>query len=75
MIRFRADLRMIAASFGALMINGAATGFAVEVQAIIVRHAGQGKNGGFVVEVVDDARFLQTFGDGLEIALGFKLVH
>lgn len=57
------------------MINGAATGFTVEVQAIIVRHAGQGKNGGFVVEVVDDARFLQTFGDGLEIALGFKLVH
>jgi len=66
---------MIAASFGALMINGAATGFAVEVQAIIVCHAGQGKNGGFVVEVVDDARFLQTLGNDFEIALGFKLVH
>ena len=57
-----ADMRMVAAGVRALGVDGAQSGFAIEIEAVTVSQAGQREDPVLLVEMLDDAGFAQTLG-------------
>src|SRR5471030_854422 len=72
--RPRPDFRVVAARLRALVINSAEARLTIQVQAIVVAHALQGKNLGFGSETLDDAFFLQALGDVLARVAALELI-
>lgn len=72
--RPRADFRVVAAGVRALVINSAEARLTIEVQAVVVAHALQGKYFGFGVEALDDAFLLQALGDVLRRVAALELI-
>lgn len=68
------DFRVIAAGIRALVINSAEARLTIQVQAIVVAHALQGKDLGLGVEPLDDAFLLQALGDVLRRVTTLELV-
>jgi hypothetical protein len=68
------DLRVVAAGIRALVINSAEARLTIQVQAIVVAHALQGKNLGFGVEALDDAFLLQALGDVLRRVAALEFI-
>ena len=65
---------MVAAGIGALVVNSAQARGAIQVQAVVIAHAGQGEYPRLLVEAFDDAFFLQAFGNVLRRLATFELV-
>ena len=73
--RPRPHPRMVAAGVWPLVVNGAQPGLAVQIEAIVVAHPGQGEDSRLLVEALDDAILLQTLGDILRRFADFELIH
>ena len=71
----RADLRVIAAGIGALLVDRAQACAGVEEAAVAVGHPGQGEDPRPVVEMLDHSQFRQAPGNRPEIALPFTVGH
>jgi len=65
---------VVAAGIRALVINSAEARLTIQVQAIVVAHALQGKNLGFGIEALDDAFLLQALGDVLRRGATLELI-
>lgn len=66
---------MVAAGIRALFVDGAQAGFTIEVVAVVIAHAGQGKDARLLMETFDDAVFLQALGDVLQRLAAFELIN
>lgn len=71
----RANLRVVAAGVGALLVDGAAAGAGIQIDAIVVGAPRQRKNGVFEIEVRHNPGFFQPFGNLLGRLAGFKFIH
>ncbi len=65
---------MVAAGIGALVVNSAQARGAIQVQAVVIAHARQGEDAGLLVKALDDAVFLQAFGNVLCRLTTFELI-
>jgi hypothetical protein len=65
---------MVAAGPGAFIIDCASTGPAVDIDAVVVCHPGQGEDVVLEVEMIDDPLFLQPLGYLLVRLLGLERV-
>ena len=75
-VRTRPDLRVQAARRGPLLVHRTAAGFGVQELAVTTGPARQAENAVLVVEMVDQTRFGQAFGNLLGVfVLGLKRVH
>ncbi|RMP82060.1 hypothetical protein ALQ15_116322 [Pseudomonas syringae pv. actinidiae] len=70
----RSDFRVVAAGVRALVIDGAQAAFTVQIQAVVVAHALQREDFRLLVVTLDDAFFLQTFGDVLRRIAALELI-
>ena len=68
-------MRVVAAGVGAFVVDSAAAGRAIQVEAIVICQAGQGEHLGLKIEVGDNAGLLQALGDELYRLLGGKGIH
>ena len=60
-----ADLGVVAAGIGALVINGAQAALTIQIETVIVAHSGQGEDPRLLIETLDDAVLLQALGNVL----------
>jgi len=66
---------MIAASVGALRVDGASTAQRIKIETIVIGHAAQGKHFIFEIEMFDDPFFFKLLGQFLWLFLTVKITE